>query len=313
LLRLEDYWIWDSWYTFDEGIHHAFYLKAPRSLGDPELRHRSPTIGHAVSTDLVNWEVAADALAPSIEPAFDSWTTWTGSVIRDDSGLWWMFYTGSSRENGGDIQSIGAATSPDLFNWEKVSRESLVAAEPTHYELLDKSKWHDQAWRDPWVFRHTDGVWHMLITARVNSESLKTKDRGTLGHAISKDLQNWLVQPPLIEGASGFGQLEVFQVENVDGKTVLLWCCGSAEMSPESLERYGQGGMFSVVGASKLGPFDMSKAVRFDHSSIYAARIVKHAGDWYMMGFRNIENGSFIGELADPVPVRLAGDGLVPA
>ena len=92
MLRLTDRWIWDSWYAVHEGRHHAFYLQADRSLGDPELRHRHPSVGHAVSDKLRDWEVLPDALAPSADAAFDDWTTWTGSIVRDDSGTWWMFY-----------------------------------------------------------------------------------------------------------------------------------------------------------------------------------------------------------------------------
>lgn len=314
MLRLAESWIWDSWYVFDGKRHHAFYLRALRSLGDPELRHRNPTIGHAISDDLVNWEVVADAISPSVGPAFDSWTTWTGCVVRADDGLWWMFYTGTSREDGGDLQSIGAATSSDLLTWQKVSTDALVSADSKHYELLDYSSWHDQAWRDPWVFRNADGTWQMFITARTNDGSLDIRDRGTIGRATSQDMRDWLVQPPLISGASGFGQLEVFQVEEVEGKALLLWCCGPNELSSASKEKFGGlGGMFSVVGDSVLGPFDTTQAVRFDHPSIYAARIVLHEGSWQMLGFRNEEGGQFIGELTDPIPVKINGMGLVPA
>jgi beta-fructofuranosidase len=154
----------------------------------------------------------------------------------------------------------------------------------------------------------------MFITARLNDDSLDTRDRGTLGHATSQDMKNWQVQDPIIEGPSGFGQLEVFQVEEIDGKAVLIWCCGPNELSPELKQRFGgRGGMFSVVGESVLGPFDTTKAVRFDHDSIYAARIVQHSGSWHMLGFRNEENGQFVGELTDPIPVTITGMGLVPA
>ena len=45
-LRLEDDWVWDSWpFDDDQGLHHLFFLKAPRSLGDPELRHVNATRG----------------------------------------------------------------------------------------------------------------------------------------------------------------------------------------------------------------------------------------------------------------------------
>jgi beta-fructofuranosidase len=125
-LRLPDSWIWDSWYAFDGEYHHAFYLRASRALGDPHRRHRHPYVGHAISKDLQSWEVVADALAISDPPAFDDWTTWTGSVVRDDAGTWWMFYTGTTRGDGGDIQRIGAATSGDLMTWSKISSTAIT-------------------------------------------------------------------------------------------------------------------------------------------------------------------------------------------
>ena len=65
-LQLKDSWIWDSWYVEVDGVHHAFYLKASRALGDPERRHRHVVIGHAVSHDLLTWVEEADALAGRI-------------------------------------------------------------------------------------------------------------------------------------------------------------------------------------------------------------------------------------------------------
>ena len=47
-----DHWLWDFWFARDGDDVHVFYLQAPRSLGDPELRHHNATIGHAVSRDL---------------------------------------------------------------------------------------------------------------------------------------------------------------------------------------------------------------------------------------------------------------------
>ena len=64
MLHLEDHWVWDFW-VVDHGLdHHVFFLKAPRALGNPDLRHRNARIGHAVSTDLQRWELLPDALGP---------------------------------------------------------------------------------------------------------------------------------------------------------------------------------------------------------------------------------------------------------
>lgn len=309
MLRLEDRWIWDSWYTFDGNLHHAFYLSADRSLGDPELRHRHPIIGHAVSEDLLNWQVLPDAITPSDAPAFDSWTTWTGSIVQAEDGMWWMFYTGTSREDGGDIQRVGAATSKDLISWEKISTTQLLDAGTKHYELLDYEKWHDQAFRDPWVFKHTDKLWHMLITARATFG--EKFSRGVVGHATSSDLKNWELLPALTEPNAGFGQLEVIQVEEINGVPTLIWCCGLNELNQEAKARYGAGGMFSVTGESVLGPFDLRNAVRLPHPSLYAARAIQHEGEWFMIGFINEVEGQFVGELSDPIPLRIQGHGLV--
>ena len=308
MLRLTDRWIWDSWYAVHEGRHHAFYLQADRSLGDPELRHRHPSVGHAVSDNLRDWEVLPDALAPSADPAFDDWTTWTGSIVRDDSGTWWMFYTGSRHADEGLIQRIGAARSADLLTWDKVSPDALVTSDPRWYEQLGTAQWYDEAWRDPFVFRYTtdhdgegDGRWHMLITARANHGP--DAGRGVVGHAVSDDLLTWEMQPPITAPQTGFGQLEVNQVELVDGIPTLLFCCDTPQLDADGLARYGRGGVFSVTGPSLLGPFDIAAARRFDHDDLYAARLVSHKGRWHLIGFRNIGPDGFIGELSDPVPV----------
>jgi len=303
-LRLEDKWIWDSWYAFDGERYHAFYLHASRALGDPVRRHRNPIVGHAVSDDLTNWTVVRDALIVSDSPAFDSWTTWTGSVIQDDNGLWWMFYTGTSREDGGDVQTVGAATSTDLMEWTKLSSEPLVSADARWYEKLDKTIWHDEAWRDPWVFRFDNdpSTWHMLVTARANHGDPAT--RGVLGHATSADLKHWDVQPPLSAPGQGFGQLEVFQFEVVDGVPMLVFCCGWRELSAERRAAFGErDATYSVSVSADLTEVDFNRAKAFEDPLVYAARIIQGKDGWYLIGFVNEVDGQFVGELCDPVPV----------
>ena len=41
VLRLDDYWIWDSWIADDGDLYHLFFLQAPRSLfAAPLVRQR---------------------------------------------------------------------------------------------------------------------------------------------------------------------------------------------------------------------------------------------------------------------------------
>ena len=112
MLRLPDRWLWDFWIAEDDAACHLFFLQAPR-VGDPDLRHWNTSVGHAVSTDLTYWQVVGDALTPSTEPAFDDLATWTGSVVRGDDGVWYLFYTGLSRADDGQVQRVGLATSRD--------------------------------------------------------------------------------------------------------------------------------------------------------------------------------------------------------
>ena len=303
-IKLADRWIWDSWYVKDGDTYHAFYLCASRGLVDPVRRHRSPSVGHAISKDLVNWQTLPDALAPAESPAFDSWTTWTGSVIKDDDGLWWMFYTGSSRENEGLVQTIGAATSKDLINWQKLGTTPMVAADARWYEKLDLTAWGDEAWRDPWVFRFPGQItWHMLITAR--SKEGAPRSRGVVGHATSENLVDWQVQPPLSTPGQGFGQMEVFQFEIVDGVPVLIFCVGWAELDEAGLARYGERQTtYSLVVDEKLENLDFTKARPIPGPDIYAGRIIQgNDGKWNFMGFIDVVDGVFVGEICDPVPI----------
>jgi hypothetical protein len=96
-LRLPDKWVWDFWLVRDGMDYHAFYLQAPRSLGDPELRHLNASVGHAVSKDLRHWRVLPDALSAGPAGAWDDRAVWTGCVFRE-KGRWHMFYTGVSVE-----------------------------------------------------------------------------------------------------------------------------------------------------------------------------------------------------------------------
>lgn len=306
-LTLIDKWIWDSWYIRDGETVHAFYLHASRALQDPERRHHHPIVGHATSTDLTNWTVVEDALIVSDPEAFDDGTTWTGSVVKDDEGLWWMFYTGTSLTEDRLVQRIGAATSTDLQTWTKLSTKPLVEADPRFYEVLATpgtiGAWREECWRDPWVYRMSaTSPWQMLITGRANTGDIAS--RGVMAHATSSDLLNWRVQPPLSQPGQGFGHLEVFQYEVVDGIPIILFCCAAAELSPERIAAGEVGGIYSLVVNADLTDVDFTQAVAFDCPELYAARLVQDlSGSWNLLGFLNEIDGKFVGALSDPIAV----------
>ncbi|GAB4573740.1 MAG: hypothetical protein Kow0077_17010 [Anaerolineae bacterium] len=319
-LHLDDKWVWDFWLAQDGPDYHCFYLQADRSLGEERLRHWHVSIGHAVSQDLRRWEILPDALRPAGEPAsgqpeaWDSYTTWTGSVIRHE-GLWWMFYTGSRRSEKGLVQRIGFATSKDLINWRKYPGNPVIEADPRWYELLDLTAWHDQAWRDPWIFQHpTTGDFHALITGRTKDGPADA--RGVIAHARSTDLIDWEVLPPLTEPGE-FGHMEVPQLVQIEGRWILLFSCPVEQYAHARRQRPGirlQTGTHYLVGDDPLGPFHYltdEYLVGDETGTLYSGKLVQMPDQtWAFLAFRNMTpEGEFVGDLIDPLPVTVLPDG----
>ena len=307
MLRLADSWIWDFWFADDGRAYHVFFLKAPRSLVDPELRHLNVAIGHATSADLVHWTEAPDVLAPAASPAFDDVATWTGSVIHGPDGSWRMFYTGGTNTAEGVKQRIGVATSADLYYWRRHPASPVLECDARWYERLGPGR--DEGWRDPWVFPDPDGDgWHMLVTARSGDGAVG--QRGVVGHARSADLVRWQAQPPLSRPDTGFWHLEVQQVEVVEGRPVLIFSCLPEQLSGERQRASGPGAIWCVPADSALGPFDTNRAVPLAGEELYSGRLIRdRAGQWVMLAFRNRQADSFVGEISDPMPVSWAPDG----
>ena len=298
MLELPDSWTWDFWFADTGEAFHLFFLFASRALGEESRRHRRASIGHAVSTDLTNWERVADALVRSDAPGPDDVATWTGSVIQDAYGQWQMFFTGCSDSPVHSAQRVMRASSSDLMTWNKASTV-VASADPRWYATgLDGP---DEPFRDPWVFRESD-VWHMLITARGRTGD--HTDNGIIGHATSFDLVNWDVQPPLSSVGHGFGQLEVPQVLEFEGRWLLVFSCLRNELAESRRREGATGGVWVAEAVSPLGPFDLDGARQITDDSLYAGRAVKdREGVWQFLAFDNYRGGGFVGRLVDPVPL----------
>ena len=316
MLRLSDDWVWDSWIAQDGETYHLYYLKAPRALEDPTLRHARATIGHATSSDLMDWTDLGTTLAPSAD-GWDDLALWTGSTVRADDGSWRMFYTALNTARGHVLrdQRIGVVESDDLHTWRRTADGPVLCADPRWYKTLDEDLTASETWRDPFVFRDPDGDgWHMLVTARLRGT--ERYDDGALAHARSDDLVSWEVQPPVSGDPSGFGQIEVPQVRVVDGRPVLVFTCHPEEQSETRKAEHGLWCTWSVAGepgGSLLGPWDLSRAVPFRaEPTLFAAPLVRQRdGGWALIGFRNQEpEGILSFEIIDPVPVHVVDGGL---
>ena len=211
----------------------------------------------------------------------------------------------SRRSKQGKVQRIGLATSSDLISWTKHGANPVLVADGRWYERLDATGWHEEAWRDPWVYRDPEGRgFHALITARTAVG--RADERGVIGHAISDDLVTWRALPPLSEPGE-YAQLEVPQVEVVDGTAVLVFSIRATDGSERRRRRQEVvTGTYIGPTASVLGPFVPAAAQAVAVTSLYSGRLVqRHDGSWVMLGFVDSdEDDAFVGEITDPIPLR---------
>ncbi|PZX14899.1 beta-fructofuranosidase [Palleronia aestuarii] len=313
-LALDTHFIWDSWYVKEGGRWHGYFLQAPKSIGDPELRHWNVTQGHAVSDDLVTWEHLGTCLAPQSSPAWDDYTTWTGSVVEGDDGLWHLFYTGTSREEDGLYQRIGHATSTDLHGWERVGDGLCLDLSGDAYETsLQEGFWHERAMRDPWVMRDPEGSgWLMFFTARAPG-IVEPNAGGAIGLATSPDLMEWTLQAPVFTG--DFGQLEVPQVFKAEGRWYCLFCTAAEHFSKDRAEAIPGGpvtGSHYLMGEGPRGPWQVAEGPFLDGAlpcRRYASRIVETEEGLRILGFADRPEGTFVGHVTDPDPVEIEPDG----
>ena len=154
----------------------------------------------------------------------------------------------------------------------------------------------------------TGDGWHLLATAR--AAGVAPEDGGVLAHATSPDLSTWTVRPPLSRPGAGFGQLEVPQVEVVDGRPVLLFDCLAADLGPERRAAGERGGIWVLELDDLVGPYDVGRAHLLHDESLYVGKLVRRRdGDWCLLAFRNVTDDGFVGEITDPIPVRWGADG----
>jgi len=160
------------------------------------------------------------------------------------------------------------------------------------------------AWRDPWVVRDDDGLWHMYVSARDESGA---RGAGVVGHAVSRDLARWEVTAPLSAPTGFFECPEVIQVLEVEGRWVLLFSCLSSDMPGAAP---GSGGVWSLPVDGPGAPVDVAAAVRVTDESCYVGKVVHDLGTPYFLAFRNRDaRGDFVGGVTDPVPVTWRPDG----
>ena len=245
------HWIWDSWIADDGERYHLFFLKAPRALEDPALRHAAATIGHATLArprrlGRARGRAAARRRAAGTTsrcgPARSrAATTASGGCTTRRSPA-----TARPRRHGPAASAL--AESDDLIHVAARRRPAAGRARPA---LVPHARRHrrSETWRDPFVFRDPDGDgWHMLITAR-DPDAPRLRD-GVLAHARSADMRD-LGAPAAADRA---GRLRPDRgpagARRSTGAACSSFTCHPEEQSAEQIERFGP--FTHVVRARRL-------------------------------------------------------------
>lgn len=168
-----------DYYVFREGdTFHLFYNVGLAS----DTQHwfeagNEKAFGHATSKDLKTWEHHPRVME-AVPSSWEGMVVSAPSIIKHD-GTYYMFYTGFDDRVPGK-QTIGLATSKDLFNWERHPGNPV-------YEAPDWAERRPDGWidcRDSHVIEYGD---EFLLFTMVTSK----EGKGAIALASSKNLVDW--------------------------------------------------------------------------------------------------------------------------
>lgn len=162
----QDGWVGDVIPFYDHGEYKLYYLHDQRAGGD----YGNHTTWNLITTknglDFKDYGVAL----PNGGEAEPDRNAYTGSVIKDQNGMYHLFYTGHNPNpefcvDGKPLQVVLKATGSDGIHWTKDENFKLYG-DGVIYEKFD--------WRDPFVFFNEERQeYWMLVTSRLVNSSEK--------------------------------------------------------------------------------------------------------------------------------------------
>ncbi len=280
------------------GRYHLFYQHNPRSATwgdyDNNIPSASPPAGvtwgsmhwgHAVSTDLVNWQHLPIALTPT--PAGpDKNGCFSGSAVIHD-GTPTLVYTGVSPE----CQCL-AVSHDGMRTWQKDPRNPVIAGPPSGWTRTD--------FRDPCVWQEGDD-WLMLVGTGIKNVG---------GAALlyrSDDLATWQYLYPFCMGESAING-DIWECPDffpLGKKSVML-------VSPIPLRK-----TLCLIGTYRDRRFSVESQSALDYGDYYAAKSFEDGEErrivwgWVWEG-RSAEaqkRAGWAGAMALPRMVTLRPDG----
>ena len=186
---------------FDNGEMNVYYLQDGRNtyLGFHPFALMT-------TTDMVNYHDYGEVI-PYVNNLYDQdLALGTGSIIKDQNGLYHCFYTGHNSNRNTGLQyyeKIQHATSTDKINWTKIPEDGFYGG---HNDF-----------RDPYVYYvEEESTYYMLITTRVN-------DCGVIKQYRSKNLSIWTDCGVFFKNDSGTYNMESPSLIEYNGYYYLMY------------------------------------------------------------------------------------------
>lgn len=243
---------------YENGVYHIFYLldlRDPNNIGTPWCK--------ITTTDFVHFKDHGEMLKRGTHEEYDMYV-FTGSVIKDQDGLYHIWYTGHNTimDLGNYLQAVMHAVSKDLEHWIKIPEDTFTACEG--YEIRD--------WRDPYVyFDEEDQLFHMLLSTR--KEDGPTRRRGTTAMLVSSDNKHWKMSETFYEPELYYAH------ECPDLFKMGEWYYHVfSEFSRYHTTRY-------VMAKSLKGPWIKPENDKFDGRAFYAAKTVSDGKRRFVIGW----------------------------
>lgn len=156
-----------------KGIWHLYYQAIPYQVSDKD-GHKA--WGHAVSSDLMNWQMMPEAIFPTFEENGSAHAVWSGAGCADEKNR-----SGFFDKNGGLVFAFTHTGKGDYVAHSKDGK---------YPEILD-SPITTAKGRDPCIFYHEPSKkWVVLRYEEIYSPELK-KDLRKFAFYVSKDLKEW--------------------------------------------------------------------------------------------------------------------------
>ena len=245
---------------FDNGEMNVFYLQDGRNtyLGFHPFALMT-------TTDMVNYHDYGMVIPYEDDIYSQDYALGTGSIIKDQNGLYHCFYTGhNDYKNSGlsFFEKIQHATSTDKINWTKHPEDGFFGG---HNDF-----------RDPYVyFMEEENTYYMLVTTRVN-------DCGVIKQYKSKNLKIWTDCGVFFKNDSGSYNMECPTFIEYNGYYYLMY----SEQGSHRVTHYRY--------KKNLNDAWIKPSVDyFDGEGFYAARVEKGFDKLYIFGWCGTKSGEW--------------------